>query len=1126
MAEHGEKEKELLQRSVFDWVPTKTADGGRALQHELVTADEVANEYGAPRYLVIEYLNHEINQASSCKSLPFTILLVVSYACVAIAHMDAPTVRAVEHSVGFDIEDNANFASDSEFMGHKDIYDVNSHTDFWSFMAQGLVPLLFVQERSWSEDLSARNEPSVTQLADGSLVESPALEPGIAPFEELKKSDWGMFIIFNRIVGGIRLRQERAPEEDCKLSPILNKFYGRKCRSESVRQYNLDPDLEVARSTVDPDENYTRWLYVHRPADDIARQVFDLEAMMWLDDYTTKIEIGVPIYNAEYSVHSLITVNFYFQRGGHIFKHIITQSCYATWFTRWYHYAADMIYLSCISWMLVREVLDIIHTFNEAGLHGIRTEYLNPWNIIDWLSIICGSILMGMFWMATQNSNVVNKAAEDFGVLRPIPGNVTEIPEVEKYMDELELAVNYVTFLQRWLARYPLIVVFRLFKAFHAQPRLALVSKTIQSSSIDLFHYLLVCFCVMISFVTSGVMLFGREVDELATIPRGFIFCFLLLLGDMDFDTMREAGRELAATWLCIFCVFVTLLLMNMLLAIVMDTYSDVKSSSTSAVTLWEQVFRSLEHLRGHHVPLAVILKYVEANTLEQFEEHVAGAEADVSQYKKDVGHFKRTPIYKRELIEILKHPIAKHSSWRQVKPSAGKRILSAIFAKPAAILYGKRAQKEYHMTDAQAHEILLGAIHNHYWANAQNAEPFEFIKLGARIDERIHKISHAQHRHDLDEAGKSPDDSAGHLNVKQVMTDLRAEVDLFLQDVEADRSRACKEWSRLGAEVDALRSKLQQLGQPATAHGAGIAAAMASMPLGTGSQRSNGISRGDSAPRQRASASRLAPLDEEPQDEDPELMDEDHAAAPSTNVVSPGLNMVRAPAPLSLPPGSRDADASGPDRPLGSGTDPNYVSLLQKQGLLPASWVPSELSQLTPEWPEEVSMPSDTTDQKAAMNGSYGRDRARGTGSSDAGSSRGGRRKDWNGMSGMSDFSDPSFADDFVDPEIEDIYADEDRLSGVSDGASPFIFRDSEPPRSNSGQRIHASSGRGEAPGVGLASGLGKTAVASPDPLSANALPAAALASPQGSGVEFTNFRDAQSQLRHMLSKHSQPGV
>merc|ERR1719359_2288296 len=105
-----------------------------------------------------------------------------------------------------------------------------------------------------------------------------------------------------------------------------------------------------------------------------------------------------------------------------------------------------------------------------------------------------------------------------------------KLPTVETYVEELEIAVHWVTFTQKWLARYPLIIVFRLFKSFHAQPRLALVTMTLKSSFDDLFHFLIVFFSVMLGFVTSAATLFGREVDDLVTFTRGWIYCVRLIL--------------------------------------------------------------------------------------------------------------------------------------------------------------------------------------------------------------------------------------------------------------------------------------------------------------------------------------------------------------------------------------------------------------------------------------------------------------------------------------------------------------------------------------------------------------------------------------------------------------------
>merc|ERR1719506_687399 len=80
---------------------------------------------------------------------------------------------------------------------------------------------------------------------------------------------------------------------------------------------------------MDADEAWTRWIWVHQVPEDVQVMVKELEMTDWIDTYTEKVEISIPIYNAEYGVHSLCNVCFYFSRGGHVWKHIITQSCYA-----------------------------------------------------------------------------------------------------------------------------------------------------------------------------------------------------------------------------------------------------------------------------------------------------------------------------------------------------------------------------------------------------------------------------------------------------------------------------------------------------------------------------------------------------------------------------------------------------------------------------------------------------------------------------------------------------------------------------------------------------------------------------------------------------------------------------
>jgi hypothetical protein len=467
-----EEEKKPYTLAVFEWIDKTDLE-----PHEQITAEELCERYGVPRSFVVERVEKRVQQAASCQSLPFTILLVASYAAVAITHIDAEKVRAVEYSVSFDIEDNANFAYDSPFIGHKNLHDVNSFPDFWSFMNKGLIPLLFVQERMWGEELILLNRTT---------------DAGIAPVQVLPRNAWGMMTNYNRIVGGVRMRTERASNVTCTQSAALNEFYGIRCLGGQLRDYSLDPDVDKRRDTSQADKDRDQWLWVHKTVGEIQLEMLDLELDGWLDSLVEKVEIAIPIYNAEFSVHTMVCVNFYFSRGGHIWKHIVTQSCYANWYTRWYHYMNDALYVSCVMYLFASEGWDIITTLwhNKFRCGPFVDEYFSIWNIIDWISIICGIVLMVFFWVCFENTRKLNEAAEAVAALRPISGDAGELVEVQDYMDILETAVNWVTFLQRMLARYPLIIVFRLFKAFHAQPRLALVTMTMYESTEDLLHFL------------------------------------------------------------------------------------------------------------------------------------------------------------------------------------------------------------------------------------------------------------------------------------------------------------------------------------------------------------------------------------------------------------------------------------------------------------------------------------------------------------------------------------------------------------------------------------------------------------------------------------------------------------
>jgi len=67
-------------------------------------------------------------------------------------------------------------------------------------------------------------------------------------------------------------------------------------------------------------------------------------------------------------------------------------------------------------------------------------------------------------------------------------------------------------------------------------------------------------------------------------LKRLFVVCFnsftlfRLILGDFDFQALQQANRVLGPAFFCLYIFFVFFILLNMFLAIINDTYADVKS--------------------------------------------------------------------------------------------------------------------------------------------------------------------------------------------------------------------------------------------------------------------------------------------------------------------------------------------------------------------------------------------------------------------------------------------------------------------------------------------------------------------------------------------------------------------
>lgn len=220
--------------------------------------------------IYLAWVKRELDEESACLELPFTLLLLISFSVFALLHLKQHDTFAVEGAWKQELVQNANFAWAQNF-GHKSVYDVNSYADFWSWFRIGFLPLAVQHTWAFSEGLNETYEQlqaeNITAFSASQLPATYNLPFGPEPDEAWAQATLPVpdqFSTFNRIVAGIRLRQERsaASWDSCKVpdtvSPdLMRAWLGKPCMPADP-PYELTPEAHHAETFREPQR--TEWL--------------------------------------------------------------------------------------------------------------------------------------------------------------------------------------------------------------------------------------------------------------------------------------------------------------------------------------------------------------------------------------------------------------------------------------------------------------------------------------------------------------------------------------------------------------------------------------------------------------------------------------------------------------------------------------------------------------------------------------------------------------------------------------------------------------------------------------------------------------------------------------------------
>ncbi|KAM4675978.1 polycystin-2-like protein 2 [Discoglossus pictus] len=153
-------------------------------------------------------------------------------------------------------------------------------------------------------------------------------------------------------------------------------------------------------------------------------------------------------------------------------------------------------------------------------------------------------------------------------------------------------------FLAFWQSHYNnmiAITVFfawiKIFKYITFNKTMSQMSKTLSRCAKDILGFAIMFLIIFSAYAQLAYLVFGAHVDQFSTFGDCVFTQLRIILGDFNFEDIERADRVLGPMYFITFVFFVFFVLLNMFLAIINDTYTQVKadfSGTTSEFKIWD----------------------------------------------------------------------------------------------------------------------------------------------------------------------------------------------------------------------------------------------------------------------------------------------------------------------------------------------------------------------------------------------------------------------------------------------------------------------------------------------------------------------------------------------------------
>mmetsp|Transcript_68872 Transcript_68872/g.211212 ORF Transcript_68872/g.211212 Transcript_68872/m.211212 type:complete len:801 (-) Transcript_68872:94-2496(-) len=295
----------------------------------------------------------------------------------------------------------------------------------------------------------------------------------------------------------------------------------------------------------------------------------------WLDTQTKHISVRVLMLNDEFSRPRLQSYKLTLSnsRAGDIFAKLTLDTIFLESYSSMIGMAADGLFCLMLLVITIFEFAGVVSSLREGAF---LKKVFTGWFVLEWAIIGVGwGVMLGYQYIAMLTGTVTTDMAEVTAARQqdyPAEFNTLGV--------DLHNSAGSVAYISAWhrlvVALYHLLLMFRFFVAFRAQPRLGVVINTLEACLIDIIHFFVILLPTFLAYAYAGIFVFGRRIEEFSNIRASIGLCFKIMTeSEFDWPYLSEEHVLTSMIWAWTFMLFLSLVMLNLVLAIVLEVYSE-----------------------------------------------------------------------------------------------------------------------------------------------------------------------------------------------------------------------------------------------------------------------------------------------------------------------------------------------------------------------------------------------------------------------------------------------------------------------------------------------------------------------------------------------------------------------